>query len=127
MPAYAASYRARVVQHLPHGDGQSVFIAQHHHAERVADQDHVNAGVIQKPRTRIVVGGQTSDDFLTLFFFEKGGRSDLRAEVPGGNTQDVLQCSSATCGYRLYQLNSTPARGPSHSSFDVVRCQDDAN
>src|ERR1039458_8757176 len=102
-PFDAAPYRTRVVQHLLHSNRQGIFIAQHHHAERVADQDHVNAGLIHQPRAGIVVGGQTSDDFLTLLFFEKGGRSDLRAEVAGGDTHDVLQCSSPTWrGYRLY-------------------------
>ena len=91
-----------MVQHLLHGNGQGIFIAQHHHGERVSHQDHVDSSLIQKARAGIVVGGQTSDEFFALFLFEKSGRSNLRAEVAGGNAHDVLQYSSETCGYRLY-------------------------
>jgi len=107
MPFDAAPHCTRVVEHLRHGNGQGIFIAQHHHAEGVADQNHVNASLIQQPRAGIVVGGQTSDEFLTLFLFEKSGRSNLRAEVAGGDTHDVLQCSSPTRrGYHLYSASS---------------------
>jgi hypothetical protein len=63
--------------------------------QRVADQDNVDAGLVHQARAGVVIGGEAGDDFLTLFFFEKSGSSDLGAEVAGGNTHDVLQCSSA--------------------------------
>ena len=52
-----ATDRARVVQHLLHGDGQSAVIAEHGHAQRVANENHVNAGLVHKTRGGIVVGG----------------------------------------------------------------------
>jgi hypothetical protein len=39
-----------------------------------------------------------------LFFFEKSGRCDFGAEVAGGNTHDVLQCSSASADTACYCL-----------------------
>ena len=37
--AHGAAHGAGVVQHLIHGDGEGVFVAQNHHGQRVADQD----------------------------------------------------------------------------------------
>ena len=41
--------RAAVMEHLLHRDGQGVFVAQHHHAQRIADQDGINAGLVHAP------------------------------------------------------------------------------
>ena len=113
-------HRARVVQHLLHGDGQGVFVAQHHHAQRVADQDHVNAGFVHQPRAGVVVGGEAGDEFLALFLFEKSGSGDLGAEVAGGDTHDVLQCSSRLADTACIRLNSTP-KTVRVVPFDAVR------
>ena len=52
---HAAAHGARVVQHFVHGDGQRVFVAEHDHAQRIADEHDVHAGFIEQARRRIVV------------------------------------------------------------------------
>ena len=54
----AAGHRARVVQHVVERDRQRVLVAEHDHAHRVADEQHVDAGAVEKPRHRGVVGGE---------------------------------------------------------------------
>ncbi len=87
-------------------------------AERVADQHHVDAGFVHQARAGVVVGGQTGDEFVTLFLFEKSGSGDLGAEVAGGNTHDVLQCSSASADTACYCLvTGTVMSGGETSEF----------
>ena len=74
---HAAAHGARVMQHLLHGDGQSVFVAQHDHAQRIADQHHVDAGFVDQPRAGIVICGETGNEFVTLFLVEEGGSGDF--------------------------------------------------
>ena len=45
-----------VVLHVLHGDGQRAVVALHHHAEGVADQEHVDAGLVAKRGEARVVG-----------------------------------------------------------------------
>ena len=42
-PPHRPPYRPGVVQHLVHSDGQGAVETHHHHGQRVADRDHVNA------------------------------------------------------------------------------------
>jgi hypothetical protein len=57
----AAPHGARVMQHFFHRDRQRALIAQHHHRQRIADQQDVHACFVQQPRRRIVVRRQTGD------------------------------------------------------------------
>jgi hypothetical protein len=90
--ADSAANGARVVQHLLHGDGQSAVITEHGHAQRIADENHVNAGLIYQARSGIVVGGQRSDRLVGLFSIEEGLRCDFRRRdriFPGGKLDET--------------------------------------
>ena len=50
-----------VINHLVYADGQGVFVAGHHVGGRVADQDAVNAGGIDNPSRRVVIGREHRD------------------------------------------------------------------
>ena len=85
--ANSAADGARMVQHLVHGDWQSAVITEDGLAQRIANENHVNAGLVDKPRSGIVVCGQRSDGLMGLFSFEEGLRCDLRRRgriFPGG-------------------------------------------
>ena len=68
-PRNAARHGAAVVQHFLHRYGKRVFVAQHDHAERVADQDAVYSGAIQGNGRRIIVGGQESNRLPMQLFW----------------------------------------------------------
>ena len=70
---HPAAHGAGVVQHLLHGDRQGVLVAQHDHAERVAHQHHVDAGLVDQARAGVVVGCEAGNEFVTLFLFLKSG------------------------------------------------------
>jgi hypothetical protein len=48
--AHGAANGAGVMQHLVHGDGQGVVVAQNHHGQRIAHQQQVDAGLICQAR-----------------------------------------------------------------------------
>ena len=58
--SHAARDRARVIDHLVERDRQRVGAALHDHAERVADEEDVDAGAIDQAGERRVVGGDTA-------------------------------------------------------------------
>jgi hypothetical protein len=55
-----------VVANFFEGDRQGVRQALHDHAERIADQQHVCAALIEQPRERGVVGREHRDLALAL-------------------------------------------------------------
>ncbi len=57
----AADDRLGVVDHLVHRDPDGRLVAEHRLAERVADQEHRDAGLVEQLRGREVVGGQHRD------------------------------------------------------------------
>ena len=57
----AAHDGARVVEHLGHRDAHGGLVAEHDLAERVADEDHRDAGLVHDAGGRVVVGGQDGD------------------------------------------------------------------
>ena len=63
---------AGVMDHLVHGDGEGVVIAQHHHGQRVPDQDHIDAGFVHQPCGGIVVRRQGDDGSPLGLFILKG-------------------------------------------------------
>ena len=75
--ADAAAHSTRVVQHLVHGDGQGAFEAHHHHGQRVANQQQVDAGLIRETRGGVVISGQRRDRLMRLLAFEKCVRGDF--------------------------------------------------
>src|SRR6516164_3606689 len=92
---HAAAHGTRVMKHLLDCDRQRVLITQHDHGQRIAHQDHVDPGFIDQSGAGVVVCGQAGNQFMMLFLFEERSGGDLRAEVAGSDTHDVLQCSSA--------------------------------
>ena len=69
--ADGAANGAGVVQHLVHGDGEGVFVAEDDHGERVADQDEVDAGFIHQARGCVVVRGERGDGLRTVASFQR--------------------------------------------------------
>ena len=68
------SDRGRVVHHVLHGDLQGVFVAEHHHRQRVADENEVGAGFADHARGGRVVRGQHDQRVITVALL---GRGDL--------------------------------------------------
>ena len=79
---HGAAHGARVVQHLVDGDGKSVFLAEHDHGERVADEDQIHAGLVDQARGRVVVRGQRGDGLALALHLSQRGHGDFR----DGNT-----------------------------------------
>src|ERR1035437_4459207 len=85
-----------VVQHLVHRNRERVLVTKHGHSQRVADQDNVDASLVDQARRGIVVGGQAGDGFALKLLFADGSSGDLVAGVAHrGETHNVLQCPSA--------------------------------
>ena len=77
-------------------DRERVLVAQHGLGQRVADQNHVHAGLVDQARGGIVVGGETGDRFVVKFLFaERSDRNLLARFADRNQTHDVLQCPSA--------------------------------
>ena len=57
-----------MVEHDFHRDGQSRVIAQFGHAQRVADEGDVHAGLIHQAGERVIVGRYHDDFFAPAFF-----------------------------------------------------------
>jgi hypothetical protein len=64
----AAGYSATMVKHFLHGYGKRVFVTQHNHAKRVADQNAIYSGTIQGNRGWIIVCRQKGD-WLPMHLF----------------------------------------------------------
>jgi len=85
------------MQHLLHSDGERVFVAEHGHGQRVANQDHVYTGFVQEARGGVVVGSQAGNRFHAGVFF-RGVKQLVVFRMrfaDRGKTHDVLQCPSA--------------------------------
>ena len=74
-PLGAAADGARMVDHHVERDGKGVVVAEHNHAERIADQNHIDAGAIQQARHREIVRGPDGDLFAAFFHGPKIGNS----------------------------------------------------
>ena len=53
-----APHRPAVVEHLLHGHRHGGIIAQHHIAQGVAHQHHIDAAGIDQPGDADIIGGQ---------------------------------------------------------------------
>ncbi len=106
--AHGAAHGARVVQHLVDGDGKRVFMAENDHGERVADENEIDAGLVDKPRGGVVVGGERGDGLALALHFAERGHGDFWEGTPGcarmrargkiGEAHDCLQCRSEDSG-----------------------------
>ena len=74
--AEGAGNGAGVMEHLVEGDGEGVFVAEDDHAERVADEDHVDAGLVDQARGGIVVRGEGGDGMAGELFLQEGVGGD---------------------------------------------------
>jgi hypothetical protein len=45
----------------------SVWVAQHHHAERVSHQDGIDSYLVKRQGGRIVIGGEHGNGLAALF------------------------------------------------------------
>src|SRR5262245_28073373 len=72
-----ARNRSRVVDHLLHRNRQGIRLALKDAANRVADQEDINAGLVQNPRKGIIVSGETGDLFPQTLFFDDMRYGDL--------------------------------------------------
>ena len=70
---------AGVVDHLVHGDGESIGTALDDTAQGVADQQHLDASFVENPREGIVVSGQAGDLLAALLHFHYMRYGDLVA------------------------------------------------
>ncbi len=70
---------AHVMFHLRHGDMRRVRIAEHDHAQRIADQHQRNAGFIEQPRHREIIRRQRGDLFAARFHGADGFGGDLHS------------------------------------------------
>jgi hypothetical protein len=67
-----------MIDDLVHGHRQRGVEPLHHHAEGVADEQHVDARLVENPRERIVVGGEHGDLLAMLALEDLGYRHLLR-------------------------------------------------
>ena len=65
----AATNCRRVTDHVVHRHGQGLVVAEHGHAEAVADEDHVNARLILQIGGGIIVAGQPGDGLSVCRLF----------------------------------------------------------
>ncbi len=86
--AHGAAHGARVVQHLVDGDGQRVFVAEDDHGERVADEDEIDAGLVDKARGGVVVGGERGDGLALALHLAERGHGDF-GEGNAGRREDA--------------------------------------
>src|SRR5208282_3197233 len=93
---HSAAHGLYVVQHLIDSDRKRVFVAEHGHGERVADEGDVDPGLVDESRGGIVVGREAGDGLMVKLLFADGRSGDLAARLADRcKTHDVLQCPSA--------------------------------
>ena len=63
----AAGDGAGVMEHLLHRHRNGVLVTEHRHAERIADEDHIDAGFVDGERAGVIVGRNHGDGFAALF------------------------------------------------------------
>ncbi len=73
----SAAHGACVVKHLVHSDGEGVFVAENDHGERIADEDEIDAGLVDEARGRVVVGGERRDRLALALHFAERGHGDF--------------------------------------------------
>jgi hypothetical protein len=66
-----------VVDHLFHGNRQGVRLPLKDAAHRVANQEDIDAGLVENPRKGIIVSGEAGDFFALALFFDDIRYGDL--------------------------------------------------
>jgi hypothetical protein len=72
-----------VVGHLGELDRQGRGVALHDHAERIADQQHVDAGGVEHAREAGVVAGQHGELLAAFAHRLEGGKRGRHLRPPG--------------------------------------------
>ena len=81
----AAGDGGAVVDHLVHGDRERALLPLHHHADRVADQQHLDPGLVEEAREAGVVGGEHGDALARLLHLAQRVDGDLLQGSPPGD------------------------------------------
>jgi hypothetical protein len=79
----AGRHAARVIRHFGQLHRQRGSVTLHHHAERIADQQHLDAGAIEHARKAGVVAGEYGDLLAALAQRFEGGQGDAHVTPPG--------------------------------------------
>jgi hypothetical protein len=90
--ARASGHGLAVVNHVFHGHRKGVLVTQHHHAQRIADQDGIHAGAIERQRGRVVVGGDHGDRFTAFLLCGQAEHGHLATVGINGNRHNICSC-----------------------------------
>jgi hypothetical protein len=120
-PRLRSHHGARVVQHVRHRHRQRAVVPEHHHAERITDQDHIDTGTVGQPRERMIVGRHHDDaTALTLHVAQRRDRH-LRCRRRCRRHRRLCSAGLATAGARcVSQALDSSAAPPSQRSRDGV-------
>ena len=80
---HGAADGAGVVQHLVHGDGEGGIVTENDHGEGVADEDEVDAGLVDEARGRVIVCGEAGDGDAREFLVLNGLDGDFGGAAAG--------------------------------------------
>jgi hypothetical protein len=118
-----AAHGAGVVKHFIDGDGESVFVSQDHHGQRIADQDEGDASFVGEARRGVIVGGECGDRFgLALHLRERGHGDFCDGEAGGGR---ICACGEVGDAHVCLQCRSVYAGcDPNKVSIRLVSCLD---
>ena len=58
--------RGGVMQHVFQGDVGRIGEPEHHHTQRITDEDEIGPGFVQQPRSGVVPGGESRDGRASL-------------------------------------------------------------
>ena len=106
----ATNHGLGVVEHLGHGDADRAVVAEHDLAQRVADQQHRDPGLVEDPGRGIVVGGEHGD--ALALGVEPGDRGDGQAGGVLGRGCLAHAAGSGVGGNRLGRPIGHGGRSP---------------
>ena len=75
----AATHGGGVADHVIHRHGQGGIEAEHGHAQAVADEDDVDAGLLDEIGHRVVVAGDHGEGRALRHLVEEHGQGDFFA------------------------------------------------
>ena len=119
-----------VVEHLRHRYPDGAVVAEHHLAERVADQKHRNAGVVQDAGRGEVVGGEHGD--LLAVGVQLRDRCDREAggllrrwrlaheAAPGSAAATTSGCASAAAPRESRRMTMRSSRSSATSRLESI-------
>src|SRR5579872_4494038 len=76
-PFHASPHCFHVVQHLLHRHRQRILVTEYGLRQRIAYQNHLDSGIVHNSRSRVVVGGETSNGFVAEFQFSVGSNGNI--------------------------------------------------